>query len=93
MFICINRFKYIYNVLGEFKPGTKSWIKGQGQRKLSQTERLLTSLNKGKRTGGKIHKENVLNIFKSENKQLADRESLDYKMGWQDGFTDVLIGY
>ena len=42
----------------------------------------------GKRTGGKINNKYVKNLLKTETQHLSNEESLNYKMGWQDGFTD-----
>ena len=44
----------------------------------------------GQRTGGKINKRDVENLLKNETQYLSDKESLDYKRGWQDGFTDAV---
>ena len=42
----------------------------------------------GKMTGGGINNEYVKNLFKTETQYLSNEESLNYKMGWQDGYTD-----
>ena len=44
----------------------------------------------GKRTGGKINKKYVKNLFKTETQHLSNEESLNYKKGWQAGFTDAV---
>ena len=46
----------------------------------------------GKRTGGKINKKYVDNLLKAETRHLLNEESLNYKIGWQDGFTDAVNG-
>lgn len=46
----------------------------------------------GKRTGGKIKKQYIENLFKSETQNLSAEESLQFKMGWQDGFSDAVRG-
>ena len=46
----------------------------------------------GKRTGGKIKKQYIENLFKSETHNLSKEESLQFKMGWQDGFSDAVRG-
>ncbi|MFC1837417.1 hypothetical protein ACFLYW_01895 [Thermodesulfobacteriota bacterium] len=44
----------------------------------------------GKRTGGKIKKKYIENLFRSETQYLSNQESQVYKMGWQEGFTDAV---
>ena len=44
----------------------------------------------GKIAGGGIDKEYVKNLLKTETQHLSNEESLNYKMGWQDGFTDAV---
>ena len=46
----------------------------------------------GKRTGGKINNKYVVNILNTETQHLSNEESQDYKIGWQDGFTDAVNG-
>lgn len=46
----------------------------------------------GKRTGGKIKKQYIENLFKCETHNLSNEESLQFKMGWQDGFSDAVRG-
>ena len=46
----------------------------------------------GKRTGGKINKKYVVNILKTQTQNLSNEESQDYKIGWQDGFTEAVNG-
>jgi hypothetical protein len=46
--------------------------------------------NDGKRTGGKINKRYVEDLLKTETQDLLNEEALDYKTGWQDGFTDAV---
>ena len=46
----------------------------------------------GKRTGGKIKKKYLENLFESETQNLTEQESLLYKKGWQDGFVDAVRG-
>jgi hypothetical protein len=40
----------------------------------------------GKRTGGRISQRYIKNVFKAETKHLSYEESIEYKIGWQDGF-------
>ena len=44
----------------------------------------------GKRTGGRITKKYIINMFNSETKNLTLVESVDYKSGWQYGFSDAV---
>ena len=44
----------------------------------------------GKRTEGKIKGKYLKNLLISETQNLSNEESLQYKMGWQDGFTDAV---
>jgi hypothetical protein len=44
----------------------------------------------GKRTGGRITRRYIENVFQAETKHLSYKESIDYKIGWQDGFTDAV---
>jgi hypothetical protein len=46
----------------------------------------------GKRTGGKVNKKYVANLLKIETQHLSNEELLDYKLGWQEGFTDAVNG-
>ena len=46
----------------------------------------------GKRTGGKINKKYLENLFKIETQNLSNQESIQYKLGWQDGFADAVRG-
>ena len=42
----------------------------------------------GKMTGGGIDNKYVKNLLKTKTQHLSNEESLNYKMGWQDGYTD-----
>ena len=42
----------------------------------------------GTMAGGGIDKEYVKNLLKTETQHLSKEESLSYKIGWQDGYTD-----
>ena len=44
----------------------------------------------GKRTEGQIKEKYLENLFISETQSLSNEESLQYKKGWQDGFTDAV---
>jgi len=44
----------------------------------------------GKRTGGKIKKKYLKNLLNFETQNLSNEDSLQYKVGWQEGFTDVV---
>ena len=44
----------------------------------------------GKRTGGRITKRYMENMFSSETNHLSHEEAAEYKIGWQDGFTDTV---
>jgi hypothetical protein len=47
-------------------------------------------LKDGKRTGGRITRKYIIRMFNSETKNLSVQESVDYKIGWQDGFSDAV---
>jgi len=44
----------------------------------------------GKRTEGKIKKKYIDNLLTAETQNLSNEESLKYKIGWHDGFTDAV---
>ena len=44
----------------------------------------------GKRTGGQIKEKYLENLLKFQTQNLSNEESLQYKTGWQDGFTDAV---
>jgi hypothetical protein len=44
----------------------------------------------GKRTEGQIKEKYLKNLLISETQNLSNEESLQYKKGWQDGFTDAV---
>lgn len=47
-------------------------------------------LKDGKRTGGRITRKYIIRMFNSETKNLSLQESVEYKIGWQDGFSDAV---
>ena len=44
----------------------------------------------GKRTEGKIKSKYRENLLKIETQNLSSEESLEYQIGWQNGFTDAV---
>jgi hypothetical protein len=44
----------------------------------------------GKRTGGRISKRYIENMFSTETNHLSHEESVEYKIGWQEGFDDTV---
>ena len=62
------------------------------KRNYHRNEGYRQGFSDGKRTGGKINKKYVVNILETETQHLSNEESLDYKMGWQDGFTEAVNG-
>ena len=46
----------------------------------------------GKRTGGKVSKKYIDNLFKCKAQELTADDSCRYVEGWQDGFADGIHG-
>ena len=46
----------------------------------------------GKRTGGKVKKTYISNLFKDETQSLSSQDSLKFMKGWKKGFDDGVRG-
>ena len=46
----------------------------------------------GIRTGGKISKKYMDNLFENKKQQLTPAESCEFINGWEDGFADGILG-
>jgi hypothetical protein len=66
--------------------------KGMDSKIFYRRDGYQKGFDEGKRTGGKIKKVYIDNFFKNETQYFSPADSMEFKKGWQEGFTDAVRG-
>jgi hypothetical protein len=88
--LCVYYFKVNQGNLFSLKK--TSGVRGMYSSGLYRRDGYQKGFVEGRRTGGKLKKVYIDNFFKEETQRLSSEDSMEFKKGWQEGFTDAVRG-